>query len=420
MSSPRRGIARVALAAALALSCATITASRIQRSLEYMLGAETAGDWEEAARYAAEAEAALPRGERLSVRALYILRERAKIAVAAGRDEEAEALYEDLSTRIEGEWPGAPSAGESLNELAKLRVARGDVEGARDLWQRVLALEREGNRASDAQRAFAYAGLARLANDAGDTALADDLFRKAITQGSTTDEAFWDLRIEYGALLRALGRAEDASRVEAGAAPPTRARHYLWQVGGWRRGLDPFDERYVQRWPDDRMPLRVYLPEAPADAFPGQTRDAVRAAVIGAIESWTDVVRPGVPSFAYVDSSWSADLRFRWTEVSRDLRVGEVRMPVHGGFRPGTIRVATKWSPRVGAPLEAVRLVVIHEVGHAIGLWGHSPEPGDIMFRAVGDAAKRVATGISPRDKETLRLLYSLAPGATLLRTGLP
>ena len=127
-----------------------------------------------------------------------------------------------------------------------------------------------------------------------------------------------------------------------------------------------------------------------------------------------------VPSFAYVDSSWSADLRFRWTDVSRDLRIGEVRMPVHGGFRPGTIRIATKWNPRVGAPLEAVRLVVIHEVGHAIGLWGHSPEPGDIMFHAVGAPSERAATGISRRDKETLRLLYGLAPGATLLRTGLP
>jgi hypothetical protein len=106
--------------------------------------------------------------------------------------------------------------------------------------------------------------------------------------------------------------------------------------------------------------------------------------------------------------------------VSRDLRIGETRMPARGGFRPGTILVATKWSPRVGAPLDAVRLVVIHEVGHTLGLWGHSPEPGDIMFQTIGDPSERVATGISARDKETLRLLYGLAPGARLLRTELP
>jgi len=318
----------------------------------------------------------------------------------------------------------APDLAYSLKELAELRRRRGALEGARELWEQLVALPHEGKPKQLEPRAIALGGLAGLARDAGRTEDADRLFREAITQGSTTAEPFWELRREYAAFLRAQGREDEAERVEAaiGETPPL-ASHYLWNVGVWRAGLDPFDERSAWRWPDDRMPLRVYLPEPPEDAAGGAGGEAVRRAVVEAVESWADAVRPGVPSFRFVDSRWRpADLRFRWARRLRQLRLGETRAVNAKRIRITSIQIATQWDPRVAAPLEGLACVVRHEIGHALGLWGHSPEPSDLMYAGYFDSrkAKRSDCRQTERDLETLRLLYGMEPQETILRLGLP
>ncbi|MDE0012307.1 MAG: tetratricopeptide repeat protein [Candidatus Poribacteria bacterium] len=50
---------------------------------------------------------------------------------------------------------------------------------------------------------------------------------------------------------------------------------------------------------------------------------------------------------------------------------------------------------------EEMRTVCVHEFGHAIGLWGHSPHPGDICFPTA------TAQQPSDRDIATLRKLYN-------------
>ena len=50
---------------------------------------------------------------------------------------------------------------------------------------------------------------------------------------------------------------------------------------------------------------------------------------------------------------------------------------------------------------EEMRTVCVHEFGHAIGLWGHSPHPGDICYPTA------TAQQPSERDIATLRKLYN-------------
>jgi predicted Zn-dependent protease len=63
-----------------------------------------------------------------------------------------------------------------------------------------------------------------------------------------------------------------------------------------------------------------------------------------------------------------------------------------------------------GKPLSELLLksVLLHEVGHAFGLLGHSPNPNDVMavayYNKAGVTAKQI---LSPADKATLQALYT-------------
>jgi predicted Zn-dependent protease len=50
-----------------------------------------------------------------------------------------------------------------------------------------------------------------------------------------------------------------------------------------------------------------------------------------------------------------------------------------------------------------IQATALHEFGHAFGLWGHSPDPGDGMAVAPG---ARPVLQLSPRDLATLQWLY--------------
>tara|TARA_X000000950_G_scaffold280402_1_gene374949 strand:+ start:346 stop:624 length:279 start_codon:yes stop_codon:yes gene_type:complete len=67
-------------------------------------------------------------------------------------------------------------------------------------------------------------------------------------------------------------------------------------------------------------------------------------------------------------------------------------------------KVSVLVSPELRAPV--LQATALHELGHAFGLWGHSPDPGDAM--AVHQGQDPVLK-LSARDLETLLWLRQLS-----------
>lgn len=89
---------------------------------------------------------------------------------------------------------------------------------------------------------------------------------------------------------------------------------------------------------------------------------------------------------------------WRASNGSSQLQVAEVLRGRRWLLEP---RVTVLVSPELRAPvLEATAL---HELGHAFGLWGHSPESGDAMAVSQGQVP---VLQLTDRDRSTLRWVY--------------
>ena len=182
--------------------------------------------------------------------------------------------------------------------------------------------------------------------------------------------------------------------------------HYLrytaFDVGG--------GEHATLRWQAKQMPLRVHLPEPPADI--ASDPEAVFDAVRDGVTDWEGAAGEGVPSFTFVKDPGEADIPIVWEEAPSGWFIAHCVYDNHlmqRRFGVARILVTTRWHGQE-VPLQQLYETVLHEMGHALGLGGHSPDPGDIMYKSTSTARE-----LTPRDRETLRRLYARPNGKSLI-----
>jgi tetratricopeptide (TPR) repeat protein len=163
------------------------------------------------------------------------------------------------------------------------------------------------------------------------------------------------------------------------------------------------------RWPESRMPITVFI--EPGDSVPGY-RAEFDDVLQHAFREWTTATE-GKVKFDIVTKRDGAEMIVSWTN---DMHAPELKAEAgkasvlqdSEGIKSAEIKLLTV-SPDQQGPIgcELLYNVCLHEIGHALGLMGHSPYPDDIMYPQLS-----VQTGITARDARTLHVVYAAAAEA--------
>jgi len=200
----------------------------------------------------------------------------------------------------------------------------------------------------------------------------------------------------------------------ADIAAPSRGNAYEWRrivpTGPGSADTMSF------HWPRSRLPVRIWAQD---------TLDLL-ADVEGGIGQWEATLLYGEFAAELVSDSSTADVIVRVGSAVKGgfsiIRLASSLAPeCQGGtdfdlpagsnqlVMPIRVFVNPRFEPTASGVAQCMALTTAHELGHAIGIFAHSPNPDDLMY---GDP---VVAAPSSRDRSTAELAYhteaTLTPG---------
>ena len=198
----------------------------------------------------------------------------------------------------------------------------------------------------------------------------------------------------------------------ADIASPSRANRYEW------RRIVPSGPGTADtlsfHWPQSSLPVRIWVEETlnlPAHVQAGIDRwkaaflygefDAVTVADSNTADV---IVRAGSPvkgGFSVIRLASTAPECEGGTDFDLPSGTRELQPPMRVFINP-------RFDPSTPGVDACVALTTTHELGHALGIFDHSPDPGDIMF---GDP---VVSALSARDRATVQAAYHIIPNLSI------
>ncbi len=160
----------------------------------------------------------------------------------------------------------------------------------------------------------------------------------------------------------------------------------------------------VTRWPKSRIPVSVYVVDG--SRTPGY-RDSFKTILVKSFESWAKASE-GNLSFNLVGSATEARLICSWTsdrsKLGSSSEAGNARVFEDQSYisRAEICFLTQEQSKAITDNM--FRTIALHEIGHALGLSGHTNNPEDIMF--YSNTLKDSWRELSGRDCRSIKRLY--------------
>lgn len=199
-----------------------------------------------------------------------------------------------------------------------------------------------------------------------------------------------------------------------------------------RRG-DYFDlllaGRELNVWDSEKLPLKVYVKEATDLA--GRPLNLYRreypALIYSCLDTWSKA-SGGKLSFLPVKDANSADMLIAFSQTPQDVTQVKGEIPVEQGITrfhlskddspaPSPFRrilkaqvelLLVKPTSLKALTVDEMKQIALHELGHALGIRGHSDSASDIMYF---NQSFRQLPALTKRDKATIARLYGDYPG---------
>ncbi len=166
--------------------------------------------------------------------------------------------------------------------------------------------------------------------------------------------------------------------------------------------------RYVSRWNDSTTTLRINI--QPGFKVPGWSpvKDAL---VKSAFSEWERAMHPRF-RFVYTSSPYETDLLVNWQLDAKGETVGVTKdswNKVTQTLTDTHVVLSLRNPQKTQMDNAMLYATALHEIGHALGIKGHSPNKSDIMYPII----QPQVTHLSPRDIATMKALYALKPDIT-------
>ncbi|MDD3149291.1 MAG: tetratricopeptide repeat protein [Candidatus Gastranaerophilales bacterium] len=172
----------------------------------------------------------------------------------------------------------------------------------------------------------------------------------------------------------------------------------------------------IVRWNTGSMPLKLYFyPPSGASGY----RESYKSQFLAALDDWSSVLKGDV-SYNIVNSAKEADISVIFTPQIADFSSNGGKTGFIAGLatpfieknllKGAQIKLSTMKPNNTSFSDNEMYNVAIHELGHCLGIWGHSSETEDVMSSVSHSHHDMQKQSLTERDKNTIKILYKLTP----------